>query len=127
MREILFRGKCAQEFKPIRGNLTFPAGVWLIGDCRREYFKPLISGIPVIAETVGEYTGLKDRNGKMIFEGDIVSDGGFISSGLIAFHQDCTAFYCDFLGMSYSMASSKYWEVIGNIHDNPELLEGGLA
>jgi hypothetical protein len=133
MREILFRGKTPKDapFNFGENNRWIAGGFFK--DCYGETYiaRTISAGAfflrQVLPETVGEYTGMKDKNGKRIFEGDIVSDGGIISSGLIAFHQDCTAFYCDFQQMSYSMASSKYWEVVGNIHDNPELLEGGAA
>ena len=81
-------------------------------------------------ETVGQCTGLKDKNGKLIFEGDIVKglfnfgleimsvctfkDGAF---GLTA--KQCGAYH---FSAFTSMCNVKY-EVIGNIHDNPELLE----
>lgn len=102
-------------------------------------------------ETVGQYTGLTDKNGKRIFEGDIVrwtwepyvlaSPGGYC-------HHSCgTVFEVRFLESGFTLckvgdrtpepnangkvANYEFWnfhrglEVIGNIYDNPELLEGG--
>ena len=91
-----------------------------------------IDGCEVDPETVGQYTGLTDKNGTRIFEGDIVAgavhwlerykngvvafrDGSF---GLIWHRGDIEQFNA-FTGMC-----NVEYEVIGNIHDNPELLEG---
>ncbi|MEG1529393.1 MAG: YopX family protein [Clostridia bacterium] len=87
----------------------------------------------VDAETVGEFTGLCDKNGKKVFEGDIISsdnNGKFI----IKWNNNKAKFVCgfvnkseDYFGDYYCNLSDKYikqtFNVIGNIHDNPELLE----
>ena len=120
MREILFRGKRKDD------------GLWEIGDLiqhddgtkeiKRAGF---INTFEVIPETIGQYTGLKDKNGKRIFEGDIVrliescpschdteivkfKDGGFAPFSIAGW--ECTPKW-------------EECEVIGTIHDNPELLE----
>ena len=113
MREILFRGKRKKGDKRwVEGDLLH--GYSGFGITNRYYAG---SSFEVVPETVGQYTGLTDKNGKKIFEGDIVKisndeifevkyeDGGF-TAGL-------------FLGdWDYG-----HVEVIGNIYDNPELLE----
>ena len=85
-------------------------------------------------ETVGQFIGLTDKNGKMIFEGDIIETKG--CRWVIGFEN--TAFAAmDGPSMQFAMfeqyiwdhkkrewAAPDYWEVVGNIHDNPELLEG---
>ena len=119
MRAILFRGK--------RYN-----GAWLAGDLlANKYERPNICPIgdvncyPVIPETVGQYTGMKDKNGEKIFEGDIVSHFSNYSGHRVY----AVVTYTDgqFLAMTNDNAGlylSDKLEVIGNIFDNPELLKG---
>ena len=124
MREILFRGK------------QIDTGAWVEGafcmkDCD-SFFGVLVDRPSIIKyeephsgywfrvdpETVGQFTGVTDKNGKRIFEGDILefrrgrshivkfADGGFI-----------------FEGTAIPVRYADKFEVIGNIHDNPELQE----
>ena len=123
MREILFRGKYIYNGEWVEGNLFIPdkentptqicIGTNII---RITY--------DVIPETVGQYTGLTDKNGKKIFEGDVVKlflvDDTEI--GVIKFSDiKCRFMYYDGEGY-YSFDNTCKFEVIGNIHDNPELL-----
>lgn len=87
-------------------------------------------------KTIGQFTGLKDRNGKEIYEGDIIRRIARISfygnnkasAHVVKFGEDgiYNGFYlepqCDAFFVSHN---SFVFEVIGNIHDNPELMEGG--
>lgn len=67
-------------------------------------------------------TGLKDKNGKEIYEGDIVKrveDGGFDIVGVVEWSEKAARFWVK----RYYYPNGKKWEVIGNIHENPELLK----
>ena len=118
MREILFRAKLKST------------GRWVQGDLVRLRDGP--KAIPhiyghgeVVSETVGQYTGLTDIVGCRIFEGDIVE---YMSEyGQIAY-QDGEAMFgivFDTWCTDFDHVYRSSVEVIGNIHDNPELLEGG--
>lgn len=124
MREILFRGK--------RNNGIWEEGSYIVS-CEKHY---IYDGIyyEVIPETIGQYTGLRDNtrtkeypDGKRIFEGDIVdilTENEEI--GVIAYEDG--GFLVNADGFSVDFHSNIYGtdlEIIGNIHDNPELLKGG--
>ena len=121
MREILFRGK------RILGKQEWTYGVPFIdheGDC---IFKTRATEFIVDGKTVGQYTGLTDKNGKKIFEGDIIKADNWLhqnmkiytivfeDGGFYAKHKDEDCWNFDHL---------ENIEIIGNIHDNPELLKG---
>jgi uncharacterized phage protein (TIGR01671 family) len=86
----------------------------------------------VYTDTLGQFTGMTDKNGKKIFEGDIVRDEYNGGIAWIAFLQQGCGWYLVFKNtdrrMGHRSRNSAYdndleLEVIGNIHDNPELLE----
>ena len=134
MREILFRG---------RGNTKYNDGEWYYGVPVRDFEGDWQictddSKRTVIPETIGQYTGLKDKNGTKIFEGDIVLVP-YIDPILKCTWNDtspcerATVKYCN--GMFYVeyiesgdkftlSAMDGYMKIIGNIYDNPELLGG---
>lgn len=78
-------------------------------------------------DTIMQYTGLKDRNGKEIYEGDVVIDADK-DIGVVKYTTDCTptiygaGYFAE--GKDGVGASLIYCEVIGNIHESPDLLEG---
>ena len=122
MREILFRGKRIDNGEWVKGMpcSDLKGGV--------DSIQSNIGGgiFDVIPETVGQYTGLKDKNGRRIFEGDIVRmDGNYLYTvewyEPWAQHLFCSkARACH---RTTCLAIEETMEVIGNIHDNPELLE----
>ena len=131
MREILFRGKRTANGKWVEGyafNQRNPANI------EESYIRVHETDFNVIPETIGQYTGLTDKNGRKIFEGDIVVFADFfndeIHRGVVywcdsAFWFDCTETEGDEGMYSLAYISVNVLEVIGNIYDNPELLKGG--
>lgn len=131
MREILFRGQGIHTGNWAEGNLNTYEG-----DMRKAYTfisNQYAGSIEVIPETVGQFTGFLDRNGKRIFEGDIVKDNNG-QNGYIAFLQQEAGWVIVWKKHDSRMGHRTRWvaydydctlEIIGNIHDNPELLNWG--
>ena len=146
MREILFRGKPTEyfeHFKVFRPELfegNFVYGSLVICDDR--YFicthamcainscvnNGMTTMVEVTLETVGEYSYFSDKNGKKIFEGDLVKYRDTVRS--VEFNEEFAEFefsYTDPVEYPDSLClcvDYERCEVIGNIHDNPELLRG---
>ena len=158
-QEILFRAKAInRDAKSLRTN--YKNGDWVHGLVTRLYderFENLpaemtntsgVSCIEVDYKTVGRFTGLTDRNGIKIFEGDClrsIKESGFsiVQHGLFIpqFFYECVyeakgfdlrnkvfGFYCEDSITKEQLLLTDYvsdaFVVIGNIHDNPELLKG---
>lgn len=130
----LYRGKRLDNGEWVEG--AFCPKCWSLS-CGREVAGPRIikldaphSGVwfAVNPSTVGQFTGLLDKNGKWIFEGDVVLKRTYNGKKAFPVEFGGGMFYCGFGGGS-STATHRYTledkqiEVIGNIHDNPELLE----
>ena len=135
MREILFRGKRVDNGEWIQGDIVqFPVH----GVVRIVEQEPSYKDAEVDSDTVGQYTGLTDKNGRKIFEGDIIhleysqvffggvyfgeytaevsyKEGCFITDGTNN---------GDEIETPLSGFDNDEVEIIGNIHDNPELLGG---
>lgn len=145
MREILFRGKRVENGEWVEGNYGERFDGEGIVSCISKPTKETISGTlcyDVDPSTVGQYTGLTDRNGDRIWKGDIVEfeDGATYSKiGNVIFYEG--AFCIEYLFYGYkryhrigqvdeehdmgaTFTISYKYKVIGNIHDNPELIGG---
>ena len=128
MREILFRGKTTRTKLWVYGHYStnYGTGNTEIRDKAECCF------VEVIPETVGQYTGLTDKNGKKIFEDDIVKvtdDNGEMNVcscgiGYVLFYDGVWYIADEVNDGLYDVSKIYYIEVIGNIHDNPELLKG---
>ena len=127
MREILFRGKDKFDGEWYVGSLTHDRKY---GNCFIEVCVHQGITKEVIPETVGQYTGLTDKNGTRVFEGDILL--GYLDE---LFPEDESRYEVIWHDYGWHIRSNglldtpdndwlkENFEVIGNIHDNPELLE----
>ena len=144
MREILFRGKRVDNGEWVEGlfiHMNEYPEMWVPFTAEEmEFFKGHIfektHGVwaKIDPETIGQFTGLLDKNGKKIFEGDIVEYRRVANSEIIykvIWQQEWSRFAfmtCSAHGYNlYEWAErskAEYMcEIIGNTHDNPELLE----
>ena len=122
MREILFKAKREDN------------GEWVYGDILHDYnnepraIRDYCGSNPIVPETVCQYTELVDKNGKKIFEGDIISY--FTTKGIA--DEKCSVGEIEFSDGAFSVKHGRLWrflcfdnykiEVVGNIFDNPELM-----
>ena len=122
MRDIWFRGKCDKKYNE---------GDWYYGVPIQdgEYLQICtnISKRIVLPDTISEFIGIHDKNGKRIFEGDIVKGRLFYEDSArqyVVKYSNCNTSYY-FVGTDkrpYSASNILDIEVLGNIWDNPELL-----
>ena len=146
MREILFRGKQRDNNEWIEGYYAVQSNHacfahelkythFIFKDIFLDFNLGGLQEFEVIPETVGQYTGLEDKNGKKIFDGDICKFKRFndVHVGKVVFNVTTASFimwYQPIVGAYGEKATQKMLlsvcdniEVIGNIHDNPELME----
>lgn len=143
MRDILFRGKSTETNQWCYGGFHIwkKRQICVLGDDKlkddeisyvitvnsfADWNMPrTMQAVEVIADTVGQYTGLTDRNGRKIFEGDIVNilteneEFGIITYDDGGFFVDASTFSVDFM----NNINGSDIEVIDNIHDNPKALK----
>lgn len=124
MREILFKAKRKYNDEWVQG--LYATGQRSNGEIMHMIITENQQSFFVIRETIGQYTGLTDKNGTKIFEGDIVNCRSY--SGLRDFNNRVVNWDEFFLSFKtennalYGDGGLEY-EIVGNIHDNPELLE----
>lgn len=125
MREIKFRGK------------DIKSDMWAYGDlhtlCDMPYIDTEESAYPfagkrsfINPDTIGQYTGLNDKNGDEIYEGDIVGCTLLDEKeriGAVQYHNGCFWFICTNGFSDEYLVNMCDKEVIGNVYDNPELLK----
>ena len=120
MREILFRGKRIDNGEWFYGCYQeYPNNEVCIQNEYRDYYF-------VIPETVGQFTGMRDKNGKKTFEGDIITGRNWLHDDRILYrvvYEENGFYYCDADDVSWHPDHIENVEVIGNIYDNLELLE----
>ena len=143
MRGILFRGKSVETNEWVYGSYILEKYGNTPYICYFEYGTFVnIKQVEVIPETVGQFTGLTDMNGKKIFEGDIVSTKYKLGRGHyyvfeVYYNENLCHFGLTINRGSYTKNKQYDWlqltslkankiEVIGNTHDNIELLKGNV-
>lgn len=129
MRTIKFRGKNIETGEWVYGFYTQGGYIREDGTMKVRHIIHSDFLYDVEKDTIGQYTGLQDKNGVEIYEGDILAKENERDKYVIIWNE----YYSQFQGMwrknpltavnIYSMISLGY-KVIGNIHDNPELLKG---
>lgn len=140
MRAYEFRGKTISNFPESKNTVVIPKGKWIYGGITYDEDRvwidmPYYGQIIVDKETIGQYTGLKDKNGKKIYGGDIVDFsydvfvGNFdtrVAKGIVKFEKGAFWIGIPELEEQYLLYEINIdsIEVIGNIVDNPELLGG---
>lgn len=127
MRDIVFRGKAADsgEWKYgdlLRAEYGGKTCCWIVAQGREN------KSYSVDPATVGQYTGLTDKNGVRIFEGDIIRKPGRNRElWEIRWIGKYSRFAAWRPGTVFAVFAFEMGEVVGNVHDNPELLQGGAA
>lgn len=124
MREIKFRAKRQDRDEWVYGDLTHVQKICKVEDVERTGKRSMpavrVGNYDVDEQTIGQYTGLKDKNGREIYEGDVLRLDNYtikvewLNGGFCDCHSN--------INIPLRYFSLNHYEVIGNIHDNPELL-----
>lgn len=139
MRPIKFRGKALHNgewiygyYARLRNEFKEWHCIMTEEDASENYIKDCngynMLYTPVNHNTVGQFTGLYDKNGNEIYEGDVLRCG--YSIFVVSYEDSHRAAFSllyrgAFAGCFGELTEPFYCDVIGNVHDNPELLEGG--
>ena len=128
MREIKFRGKAQKDNKwyvgyygkTVRNNIDI---IYIDTIPEIKSWGSTQEHIIIIPETVGQFTGKTDKNGKEIFEGDILSEEGYLF--IVVFDSEYAKFKLQHIGAIQYPEWNRgvRMEIIGNIHDNHELIK----
>lgn len=125
MRTIKFRGRFPRDSKWYYGNLY-------VEDMRTHICTPECGCFDIDPGTVGQFIGLYDKDGKEIYEGDILRIGNSPSGVCEVEWSETIAAFCIRFYFERGVRPLGDWviceqsiEIIGNVHDNPELLKGG--
>lgn len=121
MREIIFRGKSIDSGEWLYGDYAPRTSLYHANIFTKENY---LEGVAVDEETVGQYTGLTDKNGRRIFEGDIIADKNELFS--VRWSEKISGFVAvgeHRMQPSMNQGTMKYCEVVGNIYDNDESMQ----
>ena len=134
-REIKFRGKRLTDGNWIYGDFFRNRGLsFIASDGIAENPLATWRDYNVAPETVGQFTGKYDKNGKEIYEGDIVNtkeygkflgDKNFSGYDHFEVHFKNGGFRLENEERIFNLTNNSHLEVVGNVHDNPSLLKGG--
>lgn len=144
VRKIKFRGKLISDFDSEKFGVHYSKGDWVYGNLVRSNGEPYIVGNVVNSdydyvaleywyrvdpETVGQFTGLKDRSGKEIYEGDIVLCENK-TLGVVRYDEFEALYHVGVNPIQYYVCNTQnpefmevFIEIVGNIYDSPEIFE----
>lgn len=125
MREILFRGKRTDNGEWVQGYICRYGWIGKEKDYIIPDYASALYTAEIDPETVGQYTGLTDMNGRKIFEGDTVWNSYDEDYGKVEWDNDMAKFIITFPTFTVDFANvyGEELEIVGNVYDNPELIK----